>query len=91
MVICWEERAVLLAFRLCCFRLDVAEVFDVFRSILCFGQDVEFDCIGSRSLPFHLLRTYQLCTMKTKIVLSYAAVLGILVCLYVLYPVTVKC
>ena len=52
MGICWE-RADLLAFRLCCFilcRLDLLCSFPVW----CLRKEVEFDCLGSWSLPFHL-------------------------------------
>ena len=31
--------------------------------IWCLGQDVEFDCIGSWSLPFYLLYTKSFCSM----------------------------
>ena len=51
MAICWES-AVLLDFSLCCFILcRLVCSFPVW----CLGQDVEFDCIGSWTLPFHLL------------------------------------
>ena len=42
---CWE-RAVPLDFHLCCL---------YFSAVWCLGQDVEFDCFGSWSLPFYLL------------------------------------
>ena len=50
MDISWE-RADLLAFRLCCFILDLFCPFTVW----CLGKEVEFDSIGSWSLPVHLL------------------------------------
>ena len=53
MVICWE-RAVFLAFRLWCFTLCRLNCL-CSLPVWCLGQDVEFDCIGSWLLRFHLL------------------------------------
>ena len=52
--ICWE-RSVPFAFHLCCFIFSAALVVRVPFPFWCFGQDVEFDCIGSWSLHFYLL------------------------------------
>ena len=48
MVICWE-RADPLAFRWCCFIL--CRLHCLYFPFWCLGQDVQFDCIGSWSLP----------------------------------------
>ena len=47
------ERAVPLAFHLCCFNFSAVLVVRAL-SHLVLGQDVEFDCIGSSSLSFYL-------------------------------------
>ena len=55
MAICWE-RAVPLGFHLCCLYFSVVLVVRVPKvPFWCLGLDVEFDCIGSSSLPFYLL------------------------------------
>ena len=65
MAICLE-RAVLVAFhfftRAVLFypRLNCKCPFPVW----CLGQDVEFDCIGSGSLPFYLLNIYAMLYLK---------------------------
>ena len=59
MDICWE-RAFLLAFHLCCFTLCCL---GCSFPVWCLEKDVEIDCIGSWSLPFHLL--YQLIRVDT--------------------------
>ena len=61
--ICWE-RAALLAFRLCCFTLCRLNRFCSFP-IRCLGQEVGFDCISSRSLPFHQLYNMYLIMMSS--------------------------
>ena len=62
MAICWE-RAVPLAFHLCCFYFSaVLTVCVPFP----FGQDVRFDCIGSWSLPFIYFGHFSLNLGKTK-------------------------
>ena len=54
MIICWE-RAVPLAFHLCCFYLYYRCSCTCPLPICCLGQGVEFDRIGSWALPFYLL------------------------------------
>ena len=54
MAFCWE-RAVLLAFRLWCFILCCLNCLCSFP-VWCLEPDVEYDCIGSWLLSFHLLQ-----------------------------------
>ena len=54
MAICWE-RVIPLASHLCCFCFGAVLVVGVPFPVWCLGQDVEFDCIDSLSLPFYLL------------------------------------
>ena len=63
MAICWV-RAALLAFRLCYFTLCRLNRFCSFP-IRCLGQEVEFDCISSWSLPFHQLYNMYLIMMSS--------------------------
>ena len=53
LVICWES-AVPSAFHLCCVHFSAVLIVGVHFPVWCLGQDVEFDCIGSLSLPFYL-------------------------------------
>ena len=64
MAICWE-RAALLAFRLCCFTLCRLNRFCSFPIRFFLGQEVEFDCISSWSLPFHQLYNMYLIMMSS--------------------------
>ena len=49
--ICWERPAPL-AFHLCFFYFSTVLIVSVPLPVWCLGQDVEFDCIGSWSMPF---------------------------------------
>ena len=58
MAIYWDK-AVLLSFRLCCFSLCRLNCLCSFPTFF-LGQDVEFDCVGSRADPGFLNRGFKL-------------------------------